>query len=611
MTDKQFKVLMTLFAVAAPCSPTHAGRPGNFLGASSAIQARKLKASELGELLIPRKRPATRSTVCPTLPTDIPFTVPQQNPNAPAVAFYVNPATGQPTPTFNSPNPSPQAIAATYSVSWSEPGVGNYYVFNPSMVAGLEQVILASAPNLVSFDRNLNLDNQLNIDLTSFANQAGDFSFYDNTPAEMEMRYDKFSNRFYFAMDAFSGLDITGVSLENNGGVTFGVSDSGVINEDTTWTIVTICNASLIPDSNGCPGDITPGGVDYDYCRAGVDQNAYYFAFNIFNAANYYVSTSAFVIQKESLLAGGPVIVTAFRDIVGFPGEEQPYRDAASTLIPVMNFDDNPEFGYFIGQDPLLWGKLIIYRVINPGSSNPTLSVASTIDVPTTYYIASPTTLAPFAGNQYSFLGNIGALDDRLKMAHIRNHQLYTAQNILVDSTGTGTSDGDRYGIRWYQLDLTGDPTGQGTGTETAATVPALIQAGTLFDPSETDPIWYYQPAIMTNKNGDMSLSGVLSGNNYSISAFNVGRRASDPLAVLSIGASPTAGVFQRGSGPYTQLLATVSETGPFATAFGQRISDRQYTCFDPVDDVTMWAIQEYIEDGQLKAIIASLVPAV
>jgi hypothetical protein len=54
------------------------------------------------------------------------------------------------------------------------------------------------------------------------------------------------------------------------------------------------------------------------------------------------------------------------------------------------------------------------------------------------------------------------SLDDRLFAAHIRNQQLWTAHNIGVDSSGTGSSSGDRDACRWYQLSV---PVGSGTPT--------------------------------------------------------------------------------------------------------------------------------------------------
>lgn len=604
MTDKLCRVFMTLCAMAAPCSPMHARSARNFPGASYAMETRQVKTSELGNVLGQRRKPKKlRSGSCPILPPPY-SSIPIQNPNAQEVAFYVNPATGQPTPTNNSSLSAPQTITVTNIVTTAAPGDAPNTPFNSSMCAGLGQVLFVGSYQFISYDRNLVQDNVVNTNMWAFTNIDGDFSFYDWVE-EIEMRYDKFENRFFFAQDAFSQLD-----SQANDGVMFGLSDSGIITEDTSWTIITIPNGNLIPDAQGCPGDVTAdSSTDYDYCRASVDQKAYYFAFDIYDN-NINISSSGFVIQKDSLINGGPVVVTAFRDPVGYPGDQTPYR-LATTLIPAMNLDNAPVFGYFICTDPNYFGRLNLFRVTNQSSNNPSISAAIPIDVPTTYSLGAPNTLAPFKGNQYGSLGAIYPIDDRLKMAHIRNHQLFTCHTILTDSAGIGGVINDRIAIRWYQLDLTGDPTGQGLGTETETTVPALVQAGTLFDPNPNvnEAIFYYQPAIMTNKNGDMTVNGMLSGNNQFISAFNTGRKAADPLGVLRIGASPAASVFQQGSGPYTQDFGGASSVvAPFATEiFGQRIADRQYTCFDPVDDVTMWATQQYTQNGLLNCVLARL----
>ena len=77
-------------------------------------------------------------------------------------------------------------------------------------------------------------------------------------------------------------------------------------------------------------------------------------------------------------------------------------------------------------QDPNLFGRLQVYRVINPGSDAPSISSAFNIDVPTTYCSdGDPTQLIPFLGNTYAELGVISPIDDRFKMAHVRNKQLF------------------------------------------------------------------------------------------------------------------------------------------------------------------------------------------
>lgn len=182
----------------------------------------------------------------------------------------------------------------------------------------------------------------------------------------------------------------------------------------------------------------------------------------------------------------------------------------------------------------------------------------------------------------------------------------FTIQNIIVDHNGIGSQTGDRWGVRWYQIDLTGDSTGNAGNIETATTIPALVQAGTLYDTAITNPVSYYNPAIMSNSQGDISVSGLLSGLTQAISAFNVGKLGTDPKdGTLRIGASFADQIIAQGSGPYTQTIGQ-DEFG-VGFQFGQRTSDWTYTAYDPVDDLTMWNISQYIQNGVLVSAFSRL----
>ena len=69
-------------------------------------------------------------------------------------------------------------------------------------------------------------------------------------------------------------------------------------------------------------------------------------------------------------------------------------------------------------------------------------------------------------------------------------------------------------------IDLTGDPTGNGCGSETEMTSPVLVQWGTIYDSAASNPKFYYLPAIMTNKNGDLVIEGTVSGNDDYTNVF-------------------------------------------------------------------------------------------
>ena len=206
----------------------------------------------------------------PTIP-NLNEVTPIQNPNAPAVAFFPNSSVS------NSTQLPPQTVGAQVSLSSANTVWGIETPFNIGPVVGASQAIFISSWVFQSYDRNLIPDNQFNTDLISFINADNDFSL-SVFSQEIQMRYDKFEDRFFFTAD----LILTDGTTQNEGFV-FGVSDSGVINENTSWTIVKVYNGNLTPDSNGCPGDVTTGGTFYDYCKASVDSNAYYFTFDIFS----------------------------------------------------------------------------------------------------------------------------------------------------------------------------------------------------------------------------------------------------------------------------------------------------------------------------------------
>ena len=515
--------------------------------------------------------PGTPSTITPT-----------QNPLAPAVTFFPNNSVA------NALVPPPQTLGVNFQAGTQ--ATNPSYLgssIDPMGVVGPTQFVMTINPGLVTFDKLGNPDDILNIDPSGFLNLDGDFSLFLST-TDNRIRYDKFTDRFYYIILNF---DQNGTGI--GGGFCIAVSDSGRLSNATKWTVVNIFDQTILPDSIGCGGD---QNSLIDFPTLGIDQNALYIGVTMFdNDSGLFSSNTLFVVQKASLLANGPAFITTFRDVVGFPGDTVPFRDASSTFQGVDNFDSNAQFGYFIGQDPTMWGRLILFRVINPGTTSPTLSPAIPIDVPTTgsgeYF---PAKQIPFSGNLFGDLGKLDVLDDRPQMAHIRNGQLYTIHTILVFANGVGDPNGDRAAQRWYQIDVTGG------GTEIATTVPTLVQAGTLWDPSPTNPLFYSYGAIMTNKRGDLTVCGTVSSNTLNASAFFTGRLTSDTLGTLRIGATVNDIIYAQGQGTFTQSLGR-NEAG------GQRWGDFSYTSVDPTDDMTMWTIQNIVFNGLYPAAIAQL----
>ncbi len=361
-----------------------------------------------------------------------------------------------------------------------------------------------------------------------------------------------------------------------------------------------------------------------DYPTLGIDKNALYVSIANFVQNNGtpppgnspWLSNSLFVIQKKSLYKGdGPVVITAFPDITkdtsgNFVGDQQNYR-GNSTVFGLDNYDDPcPKFGYVIATDPVYFGKLRLYRVLDAGSDSPSLVGPIIFDVLQTYVKESdPIGYSPFPTNLYGNFGKLEFLDDRLAdTSHINKKQIYTGHCLTVNSNGVcDPTTGDRTGIRWYQIDVTGDPTGRGKGCEKATTVPALVQAGTLFDPSTRDPLFYKFPAILSNSQGDISICGTVSGNKQPISAFFVGKAGTDPKdGTLRIGTTPPS-VYAVGSGHFNRSLGEGGGVGVEFPPVGQRWGDMSYSSLDPLDKKTIWTIQEIAVNGIETLVAAQL----
>ncbi len=359
--------------------------------------------------------------------------------------------------------------------------------------------------------------------------------------------------------------------------IVLAVSSGAVITDCSTWTLFTFTNAQMIPQ-------ISPLGTgDLDYQQLAIDDNAVYICTDTFNQYGAFRGTSALVIKKSSLFSG-PVVATVFPGIL--PGTSVQIQSGITP--PADNFDSSPTYGYIINASnsgypcARRYTNLYLYRIINPGTDSPSISSMITIPVPS----YADTANAPHRGNLFGTKGYLQTGGCFLSAPHIRNHQLYVCHSIQLNPAGIGNANGDRVGIRWYQFDLTGDSTGNAGGSETTGTVPALVQAGTLYDNvSVSNPDFYYNGSIMTNSNGDLVIGCTISGVNTYPNVVYAGRKAIDSLGSLRAPATLTAS-----SNPYN--------FGPFVNPengnIGQRWGDLSSMSPDPVDDLDIWSTQEF-----------------
>lgn len=411
-------------------------------------------------------------------------------------------------------------------------------------------------------------DGVLNIDATNFfGTYAGD----------VRISYDRFSSRWFLSCegtDPIAGIPST---------IVLAVSRDATLTADTLWDFYTFSNGQMAPQVNQALG---VGFLDYQ--QLANDAHATYISVDAFDLNGSFLGTSLLVIQKSSLL-NGPLVSNVFYNIRPVP-TGNPSVGYSGFVPAADNFDSNPTYGYLVassnGYLGSTYNQLFLYRISNPGSATPSLGNQVIISVPT---YADPQN-APHKGNLFGANGYLQTGWATIAAPHIRNKQLYLCHGTQVKVTAgvpAGDKTGDRIGIRWYQFDLTGDATAQGTGTELVSTIPAQIQTGILCDSvSVTNPNFYFIPSIMTNKNGAMVIACTVSGLNTYTNATSAARLSTDTLGTLQ-----------------TELRLTSNTTnpynfGPFVNPsngnIGQRWGDLSSLCPDPNDDTTIWATQEW-----------------
>ena len=437
---------------------------------------------------------------------------------------------------------TPQLVTTINFTGATLADTGGSYPPDSMGAAGPTQYIVAVNGRIRSFNKTNGVaDNVLNADMDVFFNSVRGGSY----TSDPRIRYDRLSGRWFIV--------IINVSTPNR--ILIAVSDgssAGVISNSTIWTFFYI------------PIDTTPPTISNtclaDYPTLGIDADALYIGTNNFcgSPSQTFDSSDGYVVNKSSVINGGPLVVTVFRGLVPAWNSDGPY-----TPQGVDNYDPLSNEGYFIGVSNTSFGRLVLRRVSNPGTT-PGISGNINITVDSTYY--------PLPVPQQGSTTTLDPIDDRLFAAHIRNGELWTAHNIDVDSGGIATSAtaaaGGRTATRWYELSSIASP-----GT------PTVVQSGTVYDSSATNPRFYWIPSIMVSGQGHAALGFSTSGNNEHPNAATVGRLVGDTLGTMQ-----------------TPQLYTNSTTvyDPNDQSNPHRWGDYSYTSLDPDDDMTMWTIQEF-----------------
>lgn len=359
-------------------------------------------------------------------------------------------------------------------------------------------------------------------------------------PTDPGVEYDRLAHRWIV-----SALNVTAT----NNRVMLAVSDGPTITDETSFTFYFFNEAAPPP---AAPARFA------DYPQLGVDASAIYIGVNEFTSSSgSFSGTSAFVIRKSSVLNGGPIVVTAFRNLAsgGGAGPDSPQ--------PATDMDPNVGAGYIVGPDNQFLSQIDVRRISNPGGT-PTISGNLTVTVPTT---ALPLSV-PAQGTTGP---GLDALDDRLFEAMIGrdphgNVSLWTAHNIRMNALGVGSGSGNRDGARWYQLG-------------SLDSTPSLIQSGQVVDSAASNPAFYWMPSIAMNGQGHASINMSAAGAVQHAEVASSGRLFTDPLGQTEAPVITQTSTFDYNIPP-----------GPDPRRWG----DYSQTVVDPSDDMTFWTFQEY-----------------
>lgn len=370
--------------------------------------------------------------------------------------------------------------------------------------------------------------------------------------SDLHVRYDRLSQRWFIIC-----IDVNSSQVNNR--LLIAVSSGPTISNSSSFTFFQIAH-NLIPPS----GD---NNTFYDYPTLGVDKNSLYLGANLFSApasGQSFVGCNMYVINKADLIKASPVLTaTAFRNSTV----------AKDVFTPqgVDNDDPNATEGYFISISNSVFSRLVLHRVTYSGGV-PSISNDINLGVSTTSY---PKNVA-YQGAS-STTKKLDALDDRLFAAMIMKNKitgvstLWTTHGMNVSSTGVANNTARANGSRWYEIG-------------NLSTTPTVVQFGTVFDATATNPKNYFIPAIAATGQGHagiiMHSAGAANYPNVEVA----GRYRTDGSGIMQAPSQTTVAAAN---------YNPASDPGPTL-----RWGDYAQVVVDPDDNMTLWGFAQYANNA-------------
>jgi len=428
---------------------------------------------------------------------------------------------------------------------------------------GPKQFIVAVNGLVRSFNKTTGVkDNALDTSTDNFF-----ASVRNASTSDPRIRFDRLTQRWFVIM-----ID---VGAPNR--ILIAVSNSAVISAKSSFTFFQFTQDAVPPT-----GDT---GCLMDYPSIGIDVNAIYIGGNQFNngapPCPSFAGGVAFVVRKSSVLGAGPIVVSAFRGLTGTNPTTCPSSGGDSvTPQGVDNDDPSATNGYFVADSNCSSGIVNVRRVSDPGGT-PTL----TADIPLTVPMNDVPLKVEHLGNNHpggTYNGKIDGNDNRPIQSRIVNGSIYTTQGVSCGATGVSDPNtagfDDRDCVRFYQIDPT-----------TLDNAPPIfpVQAGTIFDSTAVNPLFYTYGSMAVSGQGHAAFSFSSIGVAQFANGATTGRLATDPPGFTY---TPTVNV--------TAASVPYDPTFDLGTSRARRWGDYSAISVDPDDNMTMWGVSEYTDSN-------------
>jgi len=432
------------------------------------------------------------------------------------------------------PGPAPASISPTPPLISSFPGMLDIVLDNNRVIppdtqgaAGPTHLVSLTNRGYAVLDRTTGAFDVGPISLQAFWAALGTGAGQPAAdPFDPKVLYDQYSGRFVVASD--SGGDgapswvLVGISMGSD--PTLG------------WTLFAI------------DADATSPGQFADFTGLGLDPTSVYISDNMFNnpPAATFAGAKFWVVDKASLMAGGPITVSEFfSSAVG--GNWRPAHTFGATAV---NYAVNEGWTDHANSTHR-WVR--VERFSYPGPLITDLGFIQVAD-----YGFDPLGKAPQPGCAQL----IDTGDTRLLNALLRGGQIWTTGH--VDDPvhdGVGKSE-----VAWYQIDPV---------LVNASGSNAVGQQGRVGDPVR----WYYYPSIAVNDSGCVALGFSGSDSGTFGSAFYTARRPTDTAGTMAPVGMLKGGV----DSYYVTFSGTLNRWGDYSA-----------TEVDPTDGRTFWTVQEF-----------------